>query len=120
MARWTFATYNRFLGRSMSGYGLTRKEAAQHYRNFREALGRSPSKNALKAHPRIAARTAEHARLYKPAPAPAPRRPGRAPVEPAVERPSPPAPPPVPEEELEEELDEDFDEGDSSSDENEY
>jgi hypothetical protein len=62
VAKWTIASYNRFLGASMRGFSLTRKEAAQHYREMRSHLGRSVFRPDLSKHPRIAKREAEQAR----------------------------------------------------------
>ena len=58
MSRWTLASYNRFLGASITANGFTRKEAATHYRTMRSALDRPAFRSDLKKHPRIAARTA--------------------------------------------------------------
>ena len=62
MAKWTITSYNRFLGASMRGFNLTRKEAAQHYREMKQHLGRSVFRTDLSKHPRIAKREAEQAR----------------------------------------------------------
>ena len=62
MARWSLASYNRFLGESMSKYKLTRKEAAQHYREMRDHLSKSIFRTDLKKHPRIGKRMAAKAR----------------------------------------------------------
>lgn len=62
MAEWTIGSYNRFLGASMRSHSLTRKGAAQHYREMRQHLGRSVFRTDLSKHPRIAKREAEQAR----------------------------------------------------------
>jgi hypothetical protein len=62
MAKWTIGSYNRFLGASMRDFNLTRKEAAQHYREMKQHLSRSVFRTDLSKHPRIAKRGAEQAK----------------------------------------------------------
>jgi hypothetical protein len=61
MSKWTLASYNRFLGASMSRYGLARKQAAQHYREMRSRLDRPVTRADVRNHPRIAKQTAARA-----------------------------------------------------------
>jgi len=83
MARWTIGSYNRFLGASMSRYDLTRKQAAQHYREMRGNLKRSVTRADIANHPRISKRTAARAFAIRP------------PVEKPPKRVKVPLPPPV-------------------------
>jgi len=66
MARWTIGSYNRFLGASMSRYGLARRQAAQHYREMRGNLKRSVTRADIANHPRISKRTAAWAFAKRP------------------------------------------------------
>jgi len=70
MAKWTIGSYNRFLAASMTKHKLTRKEAAQCYREMRAKLNHPVFRNDLIRHPRIAGKAAERARLLKPTPPP--------------------------------------------------
>ena len=74
MARWTIASYNRFLGASMSRYELSRKQAAQHYREMRGSLKRPVTRADVTNHPRIAKRTAARAFAIRPPVEKPPRR----------------------------------------------
>ena len=61
MAKWSIASYNRFIGRSISKYGLDRKQAAQMYREMRAKLGKPVFQTDIKRHPRIAKKASERA-----------------------------------------------------------
>jgi len=71
VSKWTLSSYNRFLGESITRYGLTRKQAAQHYREMRPQLGRPVFRADLRHHPRLAKRGAERAFALRP---PVPKR----------------------------------------------
>lgn len=58
MARWSMASYNRFLGASMQVNGFSRREAAQHYREMRKHLDRPVFRTDLDRHPRISQKEA--------------------------------------------------------------
>ena len=66
MARWSMASYNRFLGASMSRYGHSRKTAAQHYREMRGRLDRPVTRADIRNHPHIAKQAATRAFGVKP------------------------------------------------------
>jgi len=66
MAKWTLSSYNRFLGESITRYGLTRKQAAQHYREMRGKLHRPIFRTDLRRHPIIAKRGSERAFALRP------------------------------------------------------
>lgn len=102
MARWSLAHYNRFLGASMSRYALSRKDAAQHYREMRSHLNRTVTRADLKAHPIISKRTAAQAFALKVG----------APPKPPARR----LPPPEIPEEIREEIEEQEQEAESSED----
>ena len=61
MAKWTIASYNRFIGASCRKHGHSVQVARQHYREMREKLGRPVFRNDLRSHPRIAQRAADRA-----------------------------------------------------------
>jgi hypothetical protein len=60
MAKWSIASYNRFLGAAMHREHVTRKQAAQMYREVRDKLGRPVFRTDLLAHPRITHKVAAH------------------------------------------------------------
>ena len=66
MSKWTLGSYNRFLGAAMTRHGLTRKQAAEMYREVRDKSGNPVFKSYLKQHPRISKRLAERAIMRKP------------------------------------------------------
>ena len=66
MSKWTLGSYNKFLGAAMTGHGLTRKQAAQMYREVRDKSGKPAFRTYLKQHPRISKRLAERAIMRKP------------------------------------------------------
>ena len=61
MAKWSISSYNRFIGKSMTRYGLERKQAAQMYREMRGKLGKPVFQADIKRHPRIAKKASERA-----------------------------------------------------------
>ena len=61
MAKWSISSYNRFIGKSMTRYGLERKQAAQMYREMRGKLGKPVFRADIKRHPRIAKKASERA-----------------------------------------------------------
>jgi hypothetical protein len=84
----------------MTRYGLSRKEAAVHYRAVREHLDRPAMRADIKNHPKIAARYARHVKAIR-----VPKRPIGRPIIPLEE--FPPAPVEEEEEEIEVEGSED-------------
>ena len=72
MAKWTIASYNRFIGASHRRYGLSLADARQHYREMRGTLGRPIFRSDLRTHPRIAQRMADRAQFARRFPPPAP------------------------------------------------
>ena len=84
MARWTIGSYNRFLGASMSRYDLTRRQAAQHYREMSGNLKRSVTRADIANHPRISKRTAARAFAVRPPIEKPPKRIRKAPLPPPV------------------------------------
>jgi len=75
VSKWTLGSYNRFLGESITRYGLTRKQAAQHYREMRPQLGRPVFRADLRHHPVIAKRASERAFALRPPVAKVPVKP---------------------------------------------
>lgn len=61
MANWSLASYNRFLGEMISKFDLSRKDAAQAYREMRGNLERPVFRSDIKSHSVIAKRSAERA-----------------------------------------------------------
>ena len=61
MAKWSLGSYNHFLNESIKRYGLTRKEAAQVYREIRARESKPVFKSYLNKHPRIAGKAAKQA-----------------------------------------------------------
>jgi hypothetical protein len=74
MAKWTLGSYNRFLGAAMTRHGLTRKQAAEMYREARDKSGSPVFRTYLDKHPRISKRLAERSILRRP-PIEKPKRP---------------------------------------------
>jgi hypothetical protein len=94
MAKWTLGSYNRAIGAAMTNYSLTRREAAQWYRELRGLKGSPVFRTDIKSHPRWSKKASELA-----------KRRGAPPIQP----PLPPEPEPefIKEEEfIEEEFDE--------------
>jgi hypothetical protein len=70
MSKWTIASYNRAIGAAMARFSLSRKEAAQWYRELRDLKGSPVFRTDLKHHPRWskqAAQRAQEKRLVLPA-----------------------------------------------------
>jgi hypothetical protein len=62
MAKWTLSSYNRAIGRAMTQYSLTRKEAAQWYRELRGLKGSPVFRADIKSHPRWSKKASELAK----------------------------------------------------------
>jgi hypothetical protein len=74
MSKWTLGSYSRFLGAAMTRHGLTRKQAAEMYREARDKSGKPVFRTYLDKHPRISKRLAERSILRRP-PIEKPKRP---------------------------------------------